>query len=115
MPDRPPRFKPLGAPTGRPKDRRPSAARRGYDARWVKAREIYLAKNPLCVYCERAGRIRAATCIDHIEAHRGDMVKFWNVENWAASCKQCNDIKAARHEGGFGHKPKPIPDGGFVR
>lgn len=113
MPDRPPIFRPLGH--GKPKDRRPSAARRGYGPRWKKARKHYLAQNPLCVYCERAGRLRAATCVDHIVAHKGDPVLFWDVENnWAASCRQCNTAKSIKHEGGFGHKPKPLPDGGFV-
>jgi hypothetical protein len=27
--------------------------------------------------CEQEGRVVAATAVDHIEPHRGDMIKFW--------------------------------------
>lgn len=81
----------------KPKDTRPSAAKRGYDFRWQKARKRYLATHPLCVYCKRyQGRVRVATCIDHIVPHKGDRALFWDTENWAASCKQCNDVKGDR-------------------
>ncbi len=39
---------------------------------WQKARAAYLARHPLCVFCERDGRVTAAAVVDHIEAHRGD-------------------------------------------
>ncbi|HDZ37505.1 MAG TPA: HNH endonuclease [Marinobacter sp.] len=107
MPDRPKRFRPIGAPPpGRRKDTRPSAAKRGYDARWQRARLAYLAKHPLCVYCEARGRKVAANTVDHIVAHKGDRKLFWDMNNWAASCGPCNSRKAAKHEGGFGHAQK---------
>ena len=95
MPDSPKRFRPIG--WSKPKDTRPSAGKRGYDYRWQKARKSYLAKHPLCVYCKKRGLVKAATCVDHIIPHKGDPVKFWDAENnWAASCKQCNDSKGDR-------------------
>lgn len=71
--------------------RRQSAAARGYDARWRRAREAYLTENPWCVYCERAGRFEPATVVDHIEPHRGDMELFWDRSNWQGLCAPCHD------------------------
>jgi len=46
--------------------RRGSASRRGYNARWRAARKHFLLNHPLCVECQKAGRITAATVVDHI-------------------------------------------------
>ena len=73
---------------------RPSAAKRGYDRRWRKARLLYLAKHPYCelkLKCKGA----AATEIDHIEPHKGDAILFWDTENWQAACKPCHSTKTA--------------------
>ena len=72
----------------RPRDKRPSAHRRGYDRHWNKARRLFLLDNPLCTRCFELGRIVAATVVDHIEPHRGDRLKFWDRGNWQALCKQ---------------------------
>lgn len=37
-------------PTHRPKDTRPSAAERGYDARWRRTRGAFLHDNPTCMH-----------------------------------------------------------------
>lgn len=39
--------------------RRGTAAERGYDSRWAKARVFYLRKHPFCVYCLRQAGITA--------------------------------------------------------
>jgi 5-methylcytosine-specific restriction endonuclease McrA len=70
---------------------RGSSAKRGYGARWQKARAAYLAKHPLCIMCEELGRVTAATVVDHIEPHKGDMAKFWDSGNWAALCARCHN------------------------
>jgi 5-methylcytosine-specific restriction protein A len=75
---------------------RASAARRGYDSRWQKARLGFLARNPLCVECERRGELTPASVVDHIEPHRGNVGLFWDVRNWQALCKRCHDRKTAR-------------------
>ena len=105
MPDRPKRFRPIGIPE-RPKRRdvRPNAGKRGYDARWRKARLRYLATHPLCVYCEKQGRKVAARCVDHIVPHDGNQELFWDMENnWQALCTPCHSRKTAKHDKGFGH------------
>lgn len=68
-----------------------TSSQRGYGYKWQKARELYLNENPLCVFCERKGRTTAASVVDHIIAHRGDMVLFWNETNWQSLCKSCHD------------------------
>ena len=66
-----------------------------YDARWRKAREIHLARWPLCVTCEARGVTRQATDVDHIRPHRGDPVAFWDSGNWQSLCGECHKAKTA--------------------
>ncbi|WP_080293880.1 HNH endonuclease [Burkholderia pseudomallei] len=84
---------------------RASAHARGYDWRWRKARDIYLAQHPLCECeaCTRQGRIMVSTVVDHRIPHRGDPVLFWDQSNWCAMAKHCHDAKTAREDGGFGN------------
>lgn len=101
MPTRPKTYRPPGAPTPQQQQRRydqmrGTAHERGYGAQWQKARLLYLAEHPLCVECARAGAVRPATVVDHVEPHRGDPVKFWDVGNWQALCKPHHDAKTAR-------------------
>lgn len=84
---------------------RGTAAERGYDGRWAKARFHYLRKHPLCVYCQRAGIVTAARVVDHIVAPKlkeaidsGDEGRisraralFWDSWNWQSLCKTCHD------------------------
>ena len=81
---------------------RGNSAKRGYDARWRKARESYLAEHPLCVKHHARGEVVVATVVDHIRPHRGNKQLFWDEGNWQALCKQCHDIKTATEDGGFG-------------
>jgi 5-methylcytosine-specific restriction enzyme A len=98
---RPPGFKSTAEVNWALDRERPSAARRGYNSRWRRARAAYLARNPLCVRCQAQERIRAATVVDHVVPHRGDPKLFWDEANWAALCKPCHDAKTAR-EGRWG-------------
>lgn len=77
---------------------RPTAAKRGYGAKWQKTRVAYLASHPLCVECEKAGRLTAATDVDHIKPHRGDMGLFWDRSNWQSLCGLCHKRKTGRGE-----------------
>ena len=83
-------------------EHRGSAAARGYDARWRKARALYLSLHPLCAACRRHGRTVAASVVDHIQPHKGDKNLFWDERNWQALCKPCHDAKTVREDGGFG-------------
>ncbi|MFA5377012.1 MAG: HNH endonuclease signature motif containing protein [Dehalococcoidia bacterium] len=87
-----------GSDRKRQDERRGTAAERGYDRRWRDYRTAYLAVHPLCVECERQGVLRAATVVDHIMPHRGDMGLFWDSANHQALCKRCHDRKTAKGE-----------------
>lgn len=107
MPWMPPTHKPRGYQP--PKERkaqadkeRPSSASRGYDHKWRKARLAFLRAHPLCVHCERDGQVTAATVVDHITPHQGDMELFWDSSNWQPLCKRCHDIKTAKEDGRWG-------------
>ncbi|MGI9564500.1 HNH endonuclease [Pseudomonas fulva] len=78
-----------------------TSSQRGYNYKWQKARERYLLDNPLCVYCGRSGRVTAASVVDHVIAHRGDMTLFWDQSNWQSLCKPCHDsVKQAEEATG---------------
>lgn len=83
---------------------RGTTAERGYDARWRKARAVFLRAHPLCMCseCAALGRLLPATVVDHIKPHRGDLTLFWDQRNWQAMAKRCHDSKTAREDGGFG-------------
>lgn len=83
---------------------RGTAAQRGYDGQWRKARLGFLRKHPLCVECSETGKVEAATVVDHIVPHKGDKELFWNRDNWQALCKACHDAKTVREDGGFGNE-----------
>jgi len=62
-----------------------------YGALWQKARAQYLSERPLCVMCEQAGRLAAASVVDHRIPHKGDAARFWDQANWQPLCKRCHD------------------------
>ena len=100
MPYRPSTHRTFGSLSGREAKRerdkandrwRGSAASRGYDSRWQKARRAYLDAHPLCARCEASGRVVAATVVHHRIAHKGDTSLFWERDNWEAVCQPCHD------------------------
>ncbi|QNB48516.1 HNH endonuclease [Thermanaerosceptrum fracticalcis] len=82
-------------------ERRGTAAQRGYDARWRKARKRFLSANPLCAECMKQGKIVPAIVVDHIRPHKGDYELFWDESNWQPLCKQCHDRKTATEDSNF--------------
>ena len=72
---------------------RGSAAERGYDAKWRRARKLFLQRHPLCANCLSQGVLTPATVVDHIVPHRGDHRLFWDEQNWQPLCKSCHDRK----------------------
>ena len=88
---------------------RGSSAKRGYGYQWQKARARFLQSHPLCVKCQEKGRVTAATDVDHIVPHRGDMTLFWDESNWQALCHSHHSEKTASEDSGFGnstHEPR---------
>jgi 5-methylcytosine-specific restriction enzyme A len=79
---------------------RGTAAERGYDARWRRYRVTYLAANPLCVVCQKEGRVTPATVVDHVQAHKGDPALMWDPANHRAVCAPHHNERV--DEGDFG-------------
>lgn len=65
MPTRPQTHRPKWMGGASAHGERPSAAKRGYDRHWQRFRRHYLAENPLCVACDRNGKLALATDIHH--------------------------------------------------
>lgn len=79
-------------------DERPSASRRGYDVRWRKIRRMVLREEPLCVECEKAGRVTAANEVDHIiPLRQGGTHERSNLQ---PLCKSCHSKKTNRERVG---------------
>ena len=68
-----------------------TSAQRGYGSAWQKARAAFLRGNPLCAFCRREGRLTAASVVDHVIPHKGDMDLFWDSGNWQSLCKPHHD------------------------
>jgi 5-methylcytosine-specific restriction protein A len=90
--------------------KRGSARERGYNTRWEKARKTYLMRNPLCVMCQREGRVNPATVVDHIFPHKGDQQLFWDTDNWQGLCKPHHDRDKQREER---RSFRPVGDDGW--
>ena len=56
--------------------------RKLYGWRWQKARAAYLKRNPLCCQHQADGQVVPAVAVDHRIPHGGDMVLFWDENNW---------------------------------
>jgi 5-methylcytosine-specific restriction enzyme A len=65
---------------------------RGYDTRWDKAAAAFKAQHPLCLGCQAIGQVKAASVVDHVEPHKGDMIKFWDASMWQTSCAWHHDV-----------------------
>jgi 5-methylcytosine-specific restriction protein A len=103
-------FCPACLARGLGKDIRPSAAERGYGARWQRESKAYLAAHPVAVdwFGEHGSVVYAAEVVDHIVPHRGDMILFWDRGNWQGLTKADHDKKTASEDGGFGRASKAI-------
>jgi 5-methylcytosine-specific restriction endonuclease McrA len=62
-----------------------------YGYRWQVGSKRFLAAHPLCIMCQRQGRTTAATIVDHIVRHKGNVTLFWDEANWQPLCKQHHD------------------------
>ncbi|VVO24181.1 HNH endonuclease [Pseudomonas fluorescens] len=75
-----------------------TSSQRGYNYEWQKARVVHLNDNPLCVYCQREGRVTAASVVDHSVPHRGDMDIFWDKSQWVSLCAHCHSSVKQQEE-----------------
>ena len=72
-----------------------------YNGKWRPYRLAFLRRNPLCIACERNGRLTDAQVVDHIKPHKGDSKLFWDKTNHQALCKPCHDRKTATEDSRF--------------
>lgn len=95
--------------SGKARETRPNAAARGYDRRWQAYRIDFLNRRRLCEdeSHKSTGELRAATRVDHIEPHHGDIQLFWCESNHQALCESCHNRKTAHFDGGFGRNLQP--------
>jgi len=69
-------------------------------ARWQAIRQQTLIANPLCTYCEQAGRTVPAHAVDHITPHRGNLELFWSGP-FQGLCEPChNGVKQREDNAG---------------
>lgn len=74
-----------------------------WTARWRRIAKAQLDEHPLCAMCEGRGIVTAATICDHVEPHKGNVVKFWDIGNLQSLCAAChNSDKQSLEKGGNG-------------
>ena len=79
-------------------DRRASAAARGYDRHWARARTAHLTEHPLCEDCRQHGRLAPATQVHHLVrvTERPDLM--YTPDNMLSLCERCHSRRTARGE-----------------
>lgn len=78
--------------------KRPSAAQRGYDAKWRRTRGEYLRTHPICE--DEAGCIQVATDVDHIDGLGPKGPRGHDDENLRALCHSHHSQRTARDQAG---------------
>ena len=76
-------------------DTRPSAAARGYDAKWRRTRAAHLRMEPTCRVCGAA-----ATHVDHIDGQGPLGPRGHDHANLQSLCAADHNRKTNRHDGG---------------
>jgi 5-methylcytosine-specific restriction enzyme A len=66
--------------------------------RWLTLRSRQLWDEPLCEMCREAGRIEAATVVDHKQPHKGEPELFWDRHNLQSLCRAHHDVSKQRDE-----------------
>ena len=67
---------------------------------WKDLRASILKAEPLCRMCAEMGDITAASVVDHIKNHKGDVGLFFDIKNLQPLCKPCHDRHASRRDHG---------------
>lgn len=102
MPQRPGQYRPFPKRPSPSEAARPSANQRGYTSRWQRFRLTYLAENPLCLLCRDAGKVTAATCIDHKDGEGPNGKRGYDPKNLVSMCDSCHSRKTVERDGGLG-------------
>lgn len=78
-----------------------SSTARGYGQDWRRLRAQVLSEEPLCRMCHDAGRVTAATEVDHIEPFAGlDDPRRLDRGNLRPICRPCHARRTARQASG---------------
>ncbi len=75
-------------------DKRASAAKRGYGGTWRRVRRMVLNEQPLCVECQRNGRVTIATDVHHVTPLRDGGENA--ADNLEPLCHSCHSRVTAR-------------------
>ena len=88
------RLKPAECRIIQPPERRGSASERGYDSRWSKLRERFIAEHPLCEYCAGRDLTVPAEEVDHVKPFSGpeDPLRL-DETNLQSLCHACHVAK----------------------
>jgi hypothetical protein len=60
---------------------------------------VSLRENPLCIECQRKGKLKSTTVVDHVIPHKGDPELVWKEPNWQVLCAPCYSRKTANEDG----------------
>ena len=75
----------------------PATRERFYSKKpWKQLRRSHLAANPTCAECERKGRFREATLVDHIIPRADAPERELDPTNLQSLCVLCHDAKTAK-------------------
>jgi 5-methylcytosine-specific restriction protein A len=61
------------------------------NTRWKQLRRVQLKNYPLCMLCQREGRVALASVVDHITPHKGNKLLFWDFKNVQSLCYTCHN------------------------
>jgi hypothetical protein len=78
-------------------------------ALWARIRKQRLTEQPLCERHLKRDELVPATVVHHVEAHKGDPVKFFGGP-FESICKPCHDSDAQQEER-IGYSPEIGADG----
>lgn len=68
--------------------------------RWLAVRKLHLQNEPLCRHCKKAGRLTAATHVDHIIPRTAGGDEY-DDSNLQSLCMPCHSAKTRRDEQSF--------------
>jgi 5-methylcytosine-specific restriction protein A len=58
--------------------------------RWRRIHRQQIQRKPVCEMCERRGLLAAATVVDHVIPHKGDINRFW-LGPFQSLCATCHN------------------------